>query len=280
MNGNLKSVMWFRRDLRTHDLPALAAAAEAGTVIPCFVFDDRLLHGRFESAARTGFLLGCLSCLRDDLRSLGSDLLVRRGRPEEEIPKLASECAAGRVHWTEDLTPFARRRDRQVAERLAGSDVEAVEHPGSYVADSPERIFTKQGRPYTVFSPYHRAWLEAPRRAPAMRPDALEMPGEIDAGELPDLDDLGFGPDEREQGCPFGPGESEARAAAREFLNRGLEDYDELRDRPSGGSSRLSPWIRWGCLSPWNWRPNWGGGRAKDRVASGPNWLGGTSTPR
>ena len=84
------SVMWFRRDLRTHDLPALAEAARAGRILPCFIFDDRLLsRGRFVSPRRTAFMLGCLESLRRDLRELGADLVLRHGRPEEELPRLA-----------------------------------------------------------------------------------------------------------------------------------------------------------------------------------------------
>ena len=115
------SIMWFRRDLRLNDLPALAEAAASGRLIPCFVFDDRLITGgRFPSSARTGFMLGCLEELRRDLRELGSDLVLRRGRPEDLLPELAKEASAGSVHWTADLSPFAKSRDKAVDEALDG----------------------------------------------------------------------------------------------------------------------------------------------------------------
>ena len=241
--------MWFRRDLRTHDLPALAEAARADRIVPCFIFDDRLLGGgRFPSSRRTAFMLGCLESLRDDLRRLGSDLVVRRGRPEEEIPGLARDCGAGAVHWTADLSPFARSRDQRVSRALAGIEVVAVPHPGAYIADHPEEIRTRQDRPYTVFSPFNRTWQEIPRRQPEERPAKLESGQLPDPGEIPGLADLGL--DESNKTEVFEPGEAAAREAAKKFLNNGLSDYDEARDRPAGGSSRLSPWIRWGCLSP------------------------------
>src|SRR5215218_2670755 len=106
------AVMWFRRDLRLHDLPALAAAAQADRVLPLFVLDDRLLaRGRFPSAVRTAFMLGCLRALDAGLRERGARLVVRRGRPEAELPRLAREAGAHAVHFTADVSPWARARD-------------------------------------------------------------------------------------------------------------------------------------------------------------------------
>lgn len=248
--------MWFRRDLRTTDLPALAEAARADRILPCFIFDDRLLTGgRFTSPRRTSFMLGCLKSLRQDLRDLGADLILRRGRPEEEIPWLATEAGATTVHWTEDFSPFATGRDRRVGRALAGAGITAIPHPGACIADRPQEIQTGQGRPYTVFSPFNRAWQEAPRRPAEARPESLKLAkrsggGQFEAGELPDLAELGLAADDSDWQEAFEPGEAAGRVAAKEFLNRGLSEYDERRDNPAGGSSRLSPWIRWGCLSP------------------------------
>ncbi|MCB8915047.1 MAG: deoxyribodipyrimidine photo-lyase [Thermoleophilales bacterium] len=242
--------MWFRRDLRTHELPALAEAARASRILPCFVFDDRLLaNGRFVSPRRTAFMLGCLDALRSDLRDLGADLAFRRGIPEQVIPELASECGASSVHWTEDLSPFARLRDRRVGSALAEMEVTAVPHPGAYITDRPQEIHTRQGRPYTVFSPFNRAWQETERRPAEERPESLSLAEDIEPGELPSLADLGMEPGRAGIGS-FEPGEGAARSAARKFLNDGLSEYEDRRNLPSGGSSRLSPWIRWGCLSP------------------------------
>lgn len=242
--------MWFRRDLRTHDLPALAEAARADSILPCFIFDDRLLTGgRFISARRTAFMLDCLRSLRSDLRELGADLVLRHGKPETEIPKLAAEAGAVSVHWTADLSPFARERDRRVSQNLDRAEVVSIGHPGAYIVDRPEEIRSKQGRPYTVFSPFNRAWQELERRPVEERPPELKLAGSPEPGELPDLGRLGLAKDEAWTD-DFEAGEPAAREAARQFLNDGLSGYDESRDRPAGGSSRLSPWIRWGCLSP------------------------------
>src|SRR3954454_4234703 len=110
-------LMWFRRDLRLRDLPALHAAARARRTVPVFVFDERLYRtGRFPSAARTAFMLGCLRELDAALRERGGRLVIRTGRPETETPKLARETGASAVHWTADVSPWARRRDERVSD--------------------------------------------------------------------------------------------------------------------------------------------------------------------
>lgn len=241
--------MWFRRDLRVHDLPALAEAALAPSIVPCFVFDDRLLTaGRFPSAVRTRFMLGCLEELKASLRDLGADLVVRTGRPEEVLPALAEEAGAGSVHWTADLSPFAKRRDADVSRILASIDVTSNPHPGAYIVDEPGAIRSGKGTPYTVYSPFAKAWREVERREPENAPESLTMTGGVDVGEIPTLEDLGLEmPDEQ---TSFEPGEAAAREAARLFRNGGVAGYADKRNSPAGGSSRLSPYLRWGCLSP------------------------------
>jgi deoxyribodipyrimidine photo-lyase len=242
------AVMWFRRDLRINDLPALAEAAAASSILPCFVFDDRLISGgRFVSPARTAFMLGCLEELRSDLRDLGADLILRRGPPEEVIPELAQEAGAGSVHWTEDVSPFARHRDAAVSKALVAAGIVASPHPGAYIADRPGGIMSGQDRPYTVFSAFAKAWCDVERRPPEKSPETLKLAGNPDRGEMPSLRDLGLGVALPE--TSFQPGEAAAREAARQFRNSGVAEYGKRRNDPAGGSSRLSPYIRWGCIS-------------------------------
>src|SRR3712207_1580478 len=110
----MPAIVWFRRDLRVHDHPALREALEGhGEIVPFFCLDDRLLHGRHASGPRTQFMLECLADL--DL-SLGGRLVVRRGRPEEELARVAREAGAADVYFTADVSPFARGRGRRVHE--------------------------------------------------------------------------------------------------------------------------------------------------------------------
>ena len=243
------AVLWFRRDLRTHDLPSLARAAEFDSLLPCFIFDDRLISkGRFPSPRRVEFMLGCLAELRNDLRELGADLFIRRGDPADVLPSLAREAGAGVVHWTDDVSPWAKWRDGRVRSALEAAGVAVEVHPGGYIVDDPGAIRSGKGTPYTVYSPFAKAWQQVERREPCERPEALSGVEGVEPGEIPSLVDLGLEP---EPGTPsFEPGEAAAREAAREYLNRGLGDYGDVRNLPAGGSSRLSPYMRWGCVSP------------------------------
>ena len=242
------ALMWFRRDLRVRDLPALAAAARAERVVPVFVFDERLYRtGRFPSPPRTAFMLGCLRELDAALRERGARLVVRHGRPEREIPRLAHAAGARSVHWTADVSPWARRRDQRVVDALAKLSVRAHPHPGACVVDDPAAIRTQQGRPYTVFTPFSRTWLETERRALAVAPTELRLPSRLPVGRLPSPRDLGA---ELAAPLAFTPGERAGRRAAAPFLRAGLDGYERSHDVPAGGTSRLSPYLRWGCLSP------------------------------
>jgi deoxyribodipyrimidine photo-lyase len=241
-------IMWFRRDLRVRDLPALAAATSGDRIVPLFVFDDRLLtRGRFPSAQRTAFMLGCLRQLDAALRERGGRLVVRHGRPEREVPALAREVGARSVHWTGDVSPWARTRDQAVIDALAAARVAAHPSAGACVVDDPARIRTKQGKPYTVFSSFARAWTQTERREGVRAPHELRLPSRLRAGRLPTLADLSLSHDGE---LAFTPGEEPGRRALLRFLRTGLDDYEQRRDRPAGGSSRLSPYLRWGCVSP------------------------------
>ncbi len=260
--GGAPAVMWFRRDLRINDLPALAEAAGAPAILPCFVFDDRLITGgRFPSPDRTGFMLGCLEELRTSLRDLGADLIFRRGRPEDVIPGLAEEVGASSVHWTEDVSPFSRRRDQAVGRNLAKLGIVASPHPGAYIADRPGEIRSGHDRPYTVFSPFAKAWRDIERRLIETPPRSLTLAGDPDRGKMPTLKDLGLA--DATGTTSFAPGEAAARKAAGLFLRHGLADYGKQRNDPAGGSSRLSPYLRWGCISALEVEEKLGSGRGE-----------------
>lgn len=244
------AIMWFRRDLRVRDLPALAAAAKADRIVPVFVFDDRLMTaGRFPSAVRTDFMLGCLRALDAALRERGGRLVVRRGESVTQIARLAAETGADELHFTADASPFARRRDQAVIDRLAAAGVTAFAHPGAYIVDDPAKVVTKDGRPYTVFTPFRKAWLAASRRGRVQAPASLKVAPKVQSDGLPSLKRLGFELP-TDYGNVFEPGEEAGRRVAGAFARDGLDSYAARRNDPAGGSSRLSPYLRWGCISP------------------------------
>ncbi|MBV9309573.1 MAG: deoxyribodipyrimidine photo-lyase, partial [Solirubrobacterales bacterium] len=246
------AVVWFRRDLRVHDHPALATAArEYERVVPLFVFDPALLHGRFASDARSTFMLGCLGELDEELRQRGGKLVTRVGDPTQRVTALASQVRAEAVLWSKDVSPYAERRDHAVTLALRSAGIEARPQEGNYVLD-PAGMATNSGTPYRVFSPFFRAWQQRGRRQLESAPAALVLPDSLDAGELPrSAASLGLGSDAGEVANPVvNPGERAARDATTRWLADHLPEYAARHnDVAEQGTSCLSPYLRWGCLS-------------------------------
>ncbi len=254
------ALLWFRRDLRLHDHPALQAARTGADRLICvFCFDDGLLGGRHASGPRTQFLLECLDELDAGLRARGSRLFVRRGDPARELATVAGEAGATSLHLSADVGPFARRRQREVKRALEAAGVEVVAHPGLFAVDGLEPIRTGAGGPYTVFTPFYNAWLAQPRREVLDAPGALPEPGDgAAAGRLPTLASLGL---RAELSDPMPGGEAAGREALRRFLAGPVEDYAAGRDTLTGDAvSRLSPYLHFGCLSAREVEDRLGGG--------------------
>jgi deoxyribodipyrimidine photo-lyase len=239
------ALLWFRRDLRLADHPALTLALrEYERVVPVFVLDDALLHGRYASAPRAAFMLGCLRALDARLRERGSGLVIRHGPPARELAALARACRAEAVLWTSDVAPYARSRDVAVAHALRAAGVRPRPQGGGYVVDV-SRPRTRGGTPFAVFGAFHRHWLGIDRRPVHRAPGALPaLPRAVTAGGLPG----GAGPGLAEPHCA--PGEAAARAALARWLDGPLDGYaDAHDDLGAGGTSGLSPYLRWGCVS-------------------------------
>jgi deoxyribodipyrimidine photo-lyase len=240
MAAAARSVVWFRRDLRLADHPALTAAVEAagdaGEVVALFCLDDRLWGPA--GGNRRAFLAGCLAELD---ASIGGHLVVRRGDPAIVVPQVAEEAGAAEVLITADFGPYGAQRDHEV-ERCLGAVGRRLVRVGAPYAVAPGQVLNGTGHPYKVFTPYSRAWAahgwDRPLPAPeAVRWCLLPTEGAPDApavaAALPD------------------PGEAAARDALARFVAARLDDYDGMRDLPGAdATSRLSPYLRWGCLHP------------------------------
>jgi deoxyribodipyrimidine photo-lyase len=245
-------VVWFRRDLRLHDHPALIDAVASGRpVAPLFVVDPSLVHGRFESANRTWFLLRSVEALRKDVEARGGRLTVRVGDPSEVVPAFAAEVGAADVIVSRDYTPYGRRRDRSVAEALSSAGVEFHAKRGLLVHE-PEDLRATSSAAFGVFSPFLRRWQPLPMRDVLAPPDVI-VTVDGDDGRVPELPDLGFdGPTADEAALP-----EAGEAAARRRLDAWIEaggptEYHETRDRLADpqATSHLSPYLRFGLLSP------------------------------
>ncbi|MBW0019519.1 MAG: deoxyribodipyrimidine photo-lyase [Mycobacterium sp.] len=234
----MPTVLWFRRDLRLGDHPALAAAADDGEMLACFVLDPRLEAS--SGVRRLQFLGDSLRQLRD---ALDGRLLVVRGRPEQRIPLIAKVIGATAVHVSEDFAPFGRRRDTRVREALGSVPLIAT---GSPYLLSPGRIMKDDGTPYRVFTPFFRRWSDARWRQPAQTGADMGRwldPSEskLDPCEIPDP-----GADLELTG-----GEAAALSQWAAFVDDGLSRYGEHRDRPDlEATSRMSAHLKFGTIHP------------------------------
>jgi deoxyribodipyrimidine photo-lyase len=246
-----RAVVWFRRDLRVADHPALVAAVDAADqVVPVFVVDRALLDGRPSGPNRRAFLHGALRSLARDLEALGGRLLVLEGDPVQVIPAVARTFAADAVYCSRDLTPYARRRDTAV-ERALGADGRSLHAlPGNYLSDVDE-VRTTTGDPFRIYAPFARAAKAEGWDDPVPAPGRVRVPGELDrAGPGA----LGAGPADFDlEGAVelTPPDPAAALERLRWFVANRVDGYGRDRNlMAADGTSRLSPYLRFGLVSP------------------------------
>jgi deoxyribodipyrimidine photo-lyase len=247
----MRGLVWFRRDLRVHDQPALAAAlAECDEVIPLFVFDEPLLRsGQFGSAC-VNFMLRCLDDLGRSLAALGMPLQWRRGEPVEEVLRMARESGVEAVYWNRDYEPAARTRDDAVRHALMQQGI-AVHTFKDHVIFEAGEIASAAGQPMQRYGAYRKRWwaqwrTSAPRVLTAPLPSSQRATGIKTWRELPGAADLGY-----EHMTPTIPGgEREAKTRLQWFLKGALGGYAAGRNLPAlDETSMLSPYFRFGALS-------------------------------
>jgi len=239
------AIWWARRDLRLADNQALAAAlAGAERLIPVFCLDPAILSSDIVGDAakgRVAFLFDGLRRLDADLRARGSRLIVRQGDPVEELARLVAESGAVAVFAEEDYWHYGRQRDARAAAALP------LHLAGGLTIHPPEAVLKPDGSPYTVFTPFSRAWKALPTPGAVLAaPDSLPALPPLDGLPIPDEPCL---PPTR----PFRPGEAEAQRRFWSFVggdDPAIYRYGESRDRPDlAGTSQLSPYLRFGMLS-------------------------------
>lgn len=239
-------LVWFRRDLRLSDQHALAAAAAEGPVVPVYVLDDETPKHRAMGGASRWWLHHSLAALDAGLRAKGSRLILRRGRSDEELARLAEEVGARRVRAIRHYEPWWRNAERAVAKRL-----DLVCHDGNYLAP-PGSVTTGSGSPYKIYTPFWRALRERmPPAEPINRPREIPAPSSWPKSDaLGDWDLLPTKPNWAGGFEDWTPGEEGARERVDDFVGE-ASLYDATRNLPSEeGSSRLSPHLHFGEVSP------------------------------
>jgi len=240
-------IVWFRRDLRINDNPALFHAAAGGSpVIPLFVFDTELIRFLPSEGAAFNFQAEALTELAASLKALGGRMVTRRGDVYKVHESLIRETQPAALFYNRDYEPYARERDLKVESIYRQRDIE-VRTFADVVVHEPQEVLTGKGTPFVVFTPYADAWKKLDHPKPLKRPRSMRSPrlhtrGVLSAGELGRTTSIG-------EPAVHG-GEKEALKLWRRFLRSKIHDYAKNRDVPSvEGTSRLSAYLRFGCIS-------------------------------
>ena len=252
----MRSIVWFRGDLRADDNRALYQAAREADrgVVAAFVIAARQWQQHDWADIKVEFLLRNLACLSERLKRLNIPLRILRAHRFADVPQalltLARETRCGALYFNREYEVNEARRDEVVRRQFeqAGLGVRTFD---DQTIVPPHAIRTKQGTFYTVFTPFARAWsawveehgaepLPTPRRQPQMAsaadPIPETVPGFVLSRGRPDL---------------WPAGERVAQRRLGEFIDRRIAQYKKLRDFPAvDGTSRLSPYLALGVLSP------------------------------
>ena len=288
-------LFWHRRDLRLADNLGLAAAAAATPAVTgVYVLDPAVLEAPTQAPARLWFLVESLRELQQRWREAGSRLLLLRGDPAVELPRLAAAIGAEVVAWNRGVEPLGRARDRRVAAALQ-AEGRRVLADWDQLLVAPEALRTGGGDPYRVYGPFLRNWRGQVLRRQALGPATA---GGLDPAPAPrgllDLDPAAFPAERRHlwqalpqlaevpepaslgpvfdgaEHCPCRPGEAAALQQLEAFADGGtgggpLLRYDGERNLPGQeGTSALSAALRFGTLSP---RQAWAAARSARELA-------------
>lgn len=241
------SVVLFTCDLRLHDHPPLRAALDGPRdVVPLFVRDPAVDAAGFAAPNRLAFLADCLRDLDAGLRERGGRLVMRSGDTVAEVCEVAAEADADEVHLAADASGHAHRREARLRRALESEGRRLHVHDTVATAVPPGAVAPASSDHFAVFTPYFRRWTQYHLRAPLTAPRRVPVPDGIGSEAL--LARGGPG--------PLSPalargGESEGRKRLAAWLRGGLGAYEDRHDDLAGdGTSRLSPHLHFGTLSP------------------------------
>ncbi|WMW79445.1 deoxyribodipyrimidine photo-lyase [Undibacterium cyanobacteriorum] len=256
-----RSLVWFRRDLRSYDHAALYhALKQSEQCYCCFIFDHSILLSLPSDDKRVQFIYQSIVELRQALREMGGELIVRYGDPLNEIPSLCQELEIDAVFTNKDYEPNAKLRDEVVKARLAREHRQFSSYKDQVIFEEDE-VLSLSNKAFSVFTPYKNAWLKKLASETEGGPDFYFKPYPItryqaslasfEDRELPSLNSMGF--DELDEDDPsqlkLKGGMSAASDLIEDFQNR-IDRYADTRDFPSiKGPSYLSVHLRFGTIS-------------------------------
>ncbi len=261
-----KGIIWFRQDLRLHDNEALTEAIKyCESVIPVYVFDERVFSGMTKSGFpktnkyRLKFILESIKDLRNSLQNLGSNLIIRIGKPEVEILKIARKCKTSWVFCNRERTHEEEAVQDALEKNLWSVGQEIRFSRGKmlyYTADLPFPI-THTPDIFSHFRKEVERFVKIRAPLPSPHESISQIPENLDIGKLPDLETFGYLDFEYDKRVAyhFKGGESEALKRLDIYFKSPENQPLEYKNSKNSlfhtvGSTKLSPWLAQGCLSP------------------------------
>lgn len=256
-----KSIVWFKTDLRLYDNETLIKAIlQSDEIIPVYCFDDAHFVKTDFGFKKTGnfraqFLLESLADLDRNLRAKGSGLLIVKGKPEVEIPKIVQHFKVTKVFSKKEVSYEEKQTEAKVQEELFKLKCELKVFSTSTLYHAEDLPFSIKDIP-DVFTNFRKK-----TEKDAVIRDAFDAPKEIKSPEieplkLPTLEELKleFQPIDSRAVLPFKGGETEAIARLNHYFfeTKCISEYKETRNGLVGAdySSKFSPWLALGCISP------------------------------
>ncbi len=242
-------IVWHRAELRTHDHPALHHALElagksGGLVVPVVIIDEAIFSRPDLTPRRQAHFLENVRALREKYRSLGANLVVRRGDVVKELEHLVKELGSVEaVHVISTYTPYAKERDEKARQMLGEHKIEFHGHGGQYTHE-PGEVLTNEGKRYGVFGAYRKKWVTLDKPEILEAPEKMApLPAKLKLGDIPTVDPGITLPE---------AGEDAALGRLEWFLKNGEKTYEKTRDEPGreDSTSRLSYYFNIGALSP------------------------------
>lgn len=259
-----RAIVWFRQDLRLHDNEALVTALRmAEEVVPVYVFDERIFTGKTRfgfpktGKFRARFVLEAIADLRVNLRQLGCELFVRVGKPEEVVAELAREVRASWVLCNRERTQEEVQVQDTLEQNLWPLGIELLFTRGKMLFHTQDLPVPVNHTP-DVFTQFRKETENiTPVRHPYPTPTAMPLLSiPLEAGAIPVLEDFGHEPFDLDSRAvlPFLGGETSGIQRLRYYLWEKdlIASYKETRNGLIGSdfSSKFSPWLAQGCLSP------------------------------
>ncbi len=244
------TIVWFRRDLRLADNPALnAALRRGGPVVPVFVRDELVGREWPVGVRARAWLEGSLASLDAALRKRGSRLVILEGDSVGALRRSALSTGADAVFWNERYEPESLARDGSVRAALSEAGIATQTFEGALLHD-PHAVRNRQDRPFQVFTPFWRHCSSLPIAMPTRPPSQVfPAPQKWPASRGPAAGAFISRPSAA--GGAWEPGEAAATRRLRAFVGKSMEAYAESRDFPAiDGTSRLSPHLAFGEITP------------------------------